>query len=374
MSVERISKLKMRPSVAVVIKDTFTEFFISDIRRSVVLQMQKEVANKIRQLDGKKTVAEWMDVNDIGKDQESDVFSVLTYLNEHYILINEDAPYGNGYMKFKRVYSLLENFFSSQSEVEKVFCKVRESRVMIIGLGSVGTWVALSLQMAGVKKFILVDNDRVKLSNLHRQSGFFESDLNSLKTEALQRRMQALSSDVEITSINDWFDEDFFKRHVPGEVNLMINCADKPTVDITSEIIGEYCMEKNITHIIGGGYNTHQTLVGQVVIPGQTACVECFRKNLEELNDIDTTKVRKLDIKNRKVGSFPPLSALSSSVTANEAFKVLAGLKNLVMTNNRTEFHLSDLNFENRVMKRRQDCKWCGYEGKYYQLPRYQDK
>ena len=53
MSVERTSKLKMRPSVAVVVKDTFTEFFLSDIRKSVVLQMQKEVANKIRQLDGK---------------------------------------------------------------------------------------------------------------------------------------------------------------------------------------------------------------------------------------------------------------------------------------------------------------------------------
>ncbi len=141
-----------------------------------------------------------------------------------------------------------------------------------------------------------------------------------------------------------------------------------PSVDTTSNIIGEYALKNNIPHIIGGGYNLHLTLIGQVIIPHETACVNCFRKNLEEINKIDDKNIKKLNMPNRKIGSFPPLSALSASITSNEAFKILAKINSLNMINKRTEFLLENMNFKNLDMTKREDCEWCGKKGKYTKL------
>lgn len=372
MSVEINDRLKLRPSVAVVSNGDVTEFFLSDIRKTIVLRMQEEVAQLLFGLDGNKSIADFLEGNGLS-GQTDEVLPLLDFLNENCVLLKMDQDYGKDYNRYPRVYSLLENYSQSQGQVNERIKKVQGSRVMIIGLGSVGTWVAQSLLMSGVKHFLLVDADRVELSNLHRQCGLTEASIGELKTEAFTKRLLEMDSEVQIESIVDWLDEDFFERHEIGHVDLIINCADKPTVDETSYIVGKYAMPHGIPHIVGGGYNLHQSLVGQVVIPGKTACLECFRMNLDDLNEIDTSNIRKLENKNRRIGSFPPLSALSSAITANEAFKVLAGLDNLVMAGQRTEFLLRKLNFANVEMHRRPDCKWCGYEGEYYQLQRDQN-
>lgn len=369
MSVEINDRLKLRPSVAVVSNGDVTEFFLSDIRKSIVLRMQEEVAKLLFGLDGNKSIGVFLEVNGLS-DRMGEVMPLLDFLNTKCVLIKSDQDYGEDYNRYPRVYSLLENYCLSQRQVEDRFLKLRESRVLIIGLGSVGTWVTQSLLMSGVKHFLLVDADKVELSNLHRQCGLTEACIGQLKTEAFTKHLMEMDSEAQIECIVDWLDEDFFQRHDVGHVDLIINCADKPTVDETSYIVGKYAMPQGIPHVVGGGYNLHQTLVGQVVIPGKTACLECFRMNLDDLNEIDTSNIRKLENRNRRVGSFPPLSALSSAITANEAFKVLAGLDNLVMTDQRTEFLLRKLNFANVEMHRRHDCKWCGYEGEYYKLQR----
>lgn len=372
MSVEINDRLKLRPSVAVVSNGDVTEFFLSDIRKTIVLRMEENVTKLLHGLNGKQTIEEFLETNQL-KEWAVEVLPLLDYLNRNCVLLKTDQEYGEDYLRYSRVYSLLENYCTTQQQVEEKFRRVRESRVMIIGLGSVGTWVAQSLLMSGVRQFLFVDADKVELSNLHRQCGLTEASIGHLKTESFSKRLKEMDAAVQTECIVDWLDNSFFERHHIGHVDLIINCADKPTVDNTSLIVGKYAMPHGIPHIVGGGYNLHQSLIGQVVIPGETACLECFRMNLDELNEIDTSNIRKLENKNRRVGSFPPLSALSSAITANEAFKLLAGLDNLTMAGQRTEFLLRKLNFANVEMKRRHDCKWCGYEGKYYQLQRYKD-
>lgn len=369
MSVEINDRLKLRPSVAVVSNGDMTEFFLSDIRKTIVLRMQEEVTKLLFDLDGKKSISVFLEANGL-LEQKDEVMPLLDFLNKSCVLLKMDQDYGKGYNRYPRVYSLLENYCSSQEQVNERIKDVQRARVMIIGLGSVGTWVAQSLLMSGVKHFLFVDADKVELSNLHRQCGLTEDSIGELKTEVFKKRLMEMDPEAQIEYIVDWLDKGFFERHELGHVDLIINCADKPTVDETSNIVGKYAMPHGIPHIVGGGYNLHQSLVGQVVIPGKTACLECFRKNLDDLNEIDTSNIRKLENNNRRIGSFPPLSALSSAITANEAFKVLAGLDNLVMAGQRTEFLLRKLNFANVEMQRRHDCKWCGYEGEYYQLQR----
>lgn len=369
LAVGRFSKLKLRPTIAVVIGEKRTEFFRSDIRTSLTLKIQPEISKLLFSLDGTKTVDDWMRSEELADSMLSSVLSLLSLLKEEHILIEVDCPYPRPYLDHKRVYAFLENYSTSTSEVLSRFERLSNARVLVIGLGAVGTWVAQSLMMSGVRHFMLVDPDRVELSNLHRQVGFRNTDVGRLKVEAFRDYLWTKDSTLDIDLVTDILDDRFFDRH-PVDVDLIINCADHPTVDETSRIVGEYAMAHGIAHCIGGGYNLHQTLIGQIIIPGQTACVECFRLELEDLNVIDTSNITRLDNPKRKIGSFPPLSALSASITSNEAIKYLTGIGHYCMANNRTEFTLREMNFTTIPFKRRKDCKYCGTEGRYYQLPR----
>ena len=366
-SVQLFDHLKLRASVAVVGHENYTEFFLTDIRTTITISLQAQVADMLFSLDGKKTVEEWIIYNKIEHIPVEDILHLLNFLRSKCILLQIDCSYPNTYKKHKRLFAFLENYCETTSQVLTRFKRIDSSCVMIIGLGAVGTWVTQSLAMAGVRSLILVDPDKVELSNLHRQVGFRQSDVGRLKVEAFAEYLDERYEGLQLVKIVDILDEVFFYRN-PYKPTLIINSADYPSVDVTSKIVGEYAMEHGIAHCIGGGYNLHQSLVGQIVIPGQTACVECFRLELEEINVIDTTNIRRLDNPYRKVGSLPPLSTLSAAITSNEAIKYIAGLDCFTMTNSRTEFSLRDMNFKTIKFRRRPECKYCGCDGKYYRF------
>ncbi len=82
---------------------------------------------------------------------------------------------------------------------------IEETTILIAGcgLGSVSAEIALR---TGFKKFILVDGDRVSLSNLNRQI-FGHSDIGKNKTHALKERLLAINPNAEIEVFSCWLDE-----------------------------------------------------------------------------------------------------------------------------------------------------------------------
>ena len=211
-----------------------------------------------------------------------------------------------------------------------------------------------------------MDKDTVDVTNLHRQFGYHEKDIDSLKTDALENKLKEYNPNIDVIKENAFLDEDILSCFDDVKIDLIINCADKPNVDTTSLWIGEYAMKRGIPHIIGGVYNMHLSLIGQTVIPGKTACVNCFKKKLEDENKIDSSKVKKLEVKNRKVGSFGPMCSMIASMVGMEAIKVLS--KHIAPTNvnRRGEFDIYTMDITYKNYERRDDCEWCGKEGKYY--------
>ena len=129
---------------------------------------------------------------------------------------------------------------------------------------------------------------------------------------------------------------------------------------MTSRIIAEYAMKHKIPHIIGGGYNLHLTLIGQTIIPFQTACLKCFDSALSVINDIEFKNIKKLHRENRKLGSFSPLSGIAASLASLDAFKVLIKkYEFLQQTNRRIEFNASQYQFNIMNIPINPDCEWC---------------
>lgn len=86
--------------------------------------------------------------------------------------------------------------------------RLAAARVLIIGLGGLGSPSSMYLASAGVGHLVLVDFDRVDLSNLQRQIVHSTPDLDRPKTDSARDRLQALNPDIKIDSIDHALDED----------------------------------------------------------------------------------------------------------------------------------------------------------------------
>ena len=76
--------------------------------------------------------------------------------------------------------------------------KLRNAKVLIVGVGGLGSPIALYLAGAGVGTLGLVDDDKVSISNLQRQVLYAEADVDQSKPLCGARRVQGLNSDVKV--------------------------------------------------------------------------------------------------------------------------------------------------------------------------------
>lgn len=355
---------RLSPSVSVVpLGVGVVEFFKTNTRQQVRLRTPDDtILHIVNGLDGTKDASEI--ATEHGATSQS-VARLLSYLERNGILDNvEPSSDFDAYEVFRRPVSFLQDFSASHEHLVRMWDALRSARVVVVGLGAVGSWVACCLVQTGVRRLVLVDPDVVELSNLHRQLGYRTSDVGRPKVDALSDALMRCRPDLDIERCPVELSEESLER-IEGGVDLVINCADKPTVDQTSKWVGGYCMPRGIPHIVGGGYNLHLSLIGQTVIPGRTACVRCFERQLERDNEIDPTRVKKLQVPNRKVGSLGPLCALNASMVAMEAVKVLTGCTDPANANRRGEFDITTMAVSYTAYERLDDCDWCGEHGKY---------
>jgi sulfur carrier protein ThiS adenylyltransferase len=114
-----------------------------------------------------------------------------------------------------------QDAFLSQSTVSTLLC---EKSVGIVGLGGLGSNVAMMLVRSGVCRLVLADFDRVEASNCNRQL-YYPDQLNRLKTEALAETLIRIEPALELTLITEHLDRD---NLVPlfGHVDVLIEAVD----------------------------------------------------------------------------------------------------------------------------------------------------
>jgi len=103
--------------------------------------------------------------------------------------------------------------------------KLGAAAVAVVGVGGLGCPAAQSLAMAGIGRLILIDGDRVELSNLHRQPLFGDQDVGRHKTEAAADRLRLLNPDLLILTRTDFLDETNGAEHLSG-ADLILDATD----------------------------------------------------------------------------------------------------------------------------------------------------
>ena len=148
--------------------------------------------------------------------------------------------------------------------------KVSSSSVLIVGVGGLGSIVSLYLAAAGVGKLVLVDNQRIEVSNLNRQILYRERDVGEKKVLVAAARLRELNPALKVIPIDTKIDR--------SNVDEIVQMADV-VVDAldnweTRLIVNESCVRHGKPFIHAGV----EAFYGQVstIIPGKTACLQCI--------------------------------------------------------------------------------------------------
>lgn len=83
--------------------------------------------------------------------------------------------------------------------------RIGEKRVIIFGVGGVGSWCAESLIRSGIRKLTIVDSDRVCITNINRQLMATTKTVGQVKVDALKERLLSINPAAEITALQQVF-------------------------------------------------------------------------------------------------------------------------------------------------------------------------
>lgn len=192
--------------------------------------------------------------------------------------------------------------------------KLRKARVVIAGVGGLGSVVSTYLVAAGVGRVVLFDNGILELSNLNRQILYSEEDLGMHKVVAAVKRLKKLNSEVEVVGYVDDVRSDEFREEV-RDADLIVDCLDSWASRIAVDKVS-WELRKPLIH---GGISE---FYGQLttIVPGVTKCLRCVL-NLDE---------KKLSTPEKPPQVIGPTPGVVGSIEAVEAIKLITGVGELL--------------------------------------------
>lgn len=138
--------------------------------------------------------------------------------------------------------------------------KLARIKIGIAGVGGLGSNVATSLARIGIKKFVIVDFDKVEKSNLNRQY-FFLNQIGQYKVEALKSNLLSLADGLEIKSYKDRIDSANIES-LFADVDILVEALDDPQDKalLVSEFLSKYPDKKLVAASGISGYDSSNTI------------------------------------------------------------------------------------------------------------------
>ncbi len=222
--------------------------------------------------------------------------------------------------------------------------QLARARVLIVGVGGLGTPAALELATSGVGTLGLMDGDAVELSNLQRQILYRTDDVGRRKVVAAADRLITYYPSVHV--------ETFDERLRPDNLGARFSSFDF-VIDATDGIGSKYLVNDGAV-IVGVPYS-HAGVVafqGQTmtVIPRRSACLRCLFPLPPVAGEVPTCQ---------EAGIVAPLPGSLGSLQAAEAIKYLLGVGDL-LTNRLLTFDALLGRWRTVTVRRSPDCPVCG--------------
>ncbi len=109
---------------------------------------------------------------------------------------------------------------------DEAMSRIAEKRVIIFGVGGVGSWCAESLVRSGIRKLTIVDSDCVSVTNINRQLMATTKTVGQVKVDALKERLLTINPSAEITALQQVFNADSASQFGLEDYDYIIDAID----------------------------------------------------------------------------------------------------------------------------------------------------
>ena len=216
--------------------------------------------------------------------------------------------------------------------------KLKMARVLVAGVGGLGSLSSLYLCAAGIGHLTIVDRGRVQPPDLNRQLLYDEKDVGEIKVIAAGKRLLGLNSKIEVTPIPREIEEETVSELL-RDIQIVVDGTDNFR---TRLILNKACHSKRIPFVYGGIFGLKGSAT--TIISGQTPCLECFLTKDEE------TRL--------PIPAIGPVVGMIATIQVMEVLKLILQLGDL-LAGELALFDGGRMSFRKLTIKKREDCPVC---------------
>ena len=104
--------------------------------------------------------------------------------------------------------------------------QIARQRVILFGVGGVGSWCAEALVRSGIRQLTIVDSDRVSITNINRQLMATTTTVGQVKVEAMKERLLTINPSAEITALQKIFSQETAEEFHLDSYDYIIDAID----------------------------------------------------------------------------------------------------------------------------------------------------
>ena len=176
--------------------------------------------------------------------------------------------------------------YSRQIIIEKIGMsgqkKIFNSSICIVGCGGLGSSASQYLSMTGVGNIMLIDHDLINLSNLNRQTLFFEKDIGKYKVDTLQKNLKEINPEAKIEISKRKINKRNIDEYL-SPFKIILDCTDNFQ---SRYLINEYCFKKKKILVSAALQNFDlQASVFSSWKKGKYPCYNCIFPKTQNTND-----------------------------------------------------------------------------------------
>lgn len=161
----------------------------------------------------------------------------------------------------------MDNRFSRSNELVgfDVYEKLKEKKVVVVGLGGVGGFVTEALARSGIGKLTLIDKDIIDITNINRQIYALSSTVDEKKADIAGRRCLDINPNLDIDIHCKCLNKDNISSLIGKDVSYVVDAIDM--VSSKLDLI-EYCVNNNIKIIssmgMGNKFNPEAVMISDL--------------------------------------------------------------------------------------------------------------
>src|SRR5882672_623638 len=267
---------------------------------------------------------------------------------------------GSELERYSRNFEFFSYFQRPPAATEDFQVRLRRARVTVLGLGGLGSYVALALAAIGVGDLLLIDHDTVELKNLNRQLLYTDADIGRSKVEAAALRLAEVNPHIRVTACEAMVDGVGSAHSAMAGRDLSVCAADRPRV-LLYEWLNKAALEEGIAWIRGA--NDGLTVNLFLHVPRETACFACVETEAARTHSWYTPMQRYVVdvIGDRTINPcIAPVAGMIGNLAALEAVKYLTGMARPVIYGRKLAIDIQRMETSFAEGRRLDDCPACG--------------